>query len=199
MKPLKILKNGIIDENPVLIQLVGLCSVLAVSTTAINSLAMGSAVIAVLLGSNIVISLIRNFVPNKIRIPVFIVVIATFVSIVQMVLRAYLPDIYASLGIFIPLIVVNCLILARAESFASKNGVVASIIDGIGQGLGFTLAITVLGIFREILGAGTIFDIQLFGDAFEPAAVFVAAPGAFILLGIIGAIFNKLVKKGTTN
>lgn len=199
MKPLKILKNGIIDENPVLIQLVGLCSVLAVSTTAINSLAMGSAVIAVLLGSNIVISLIRNFVPNKIRIPVFIVVIATFVSIVQMVLRAYLPDIYASLGIFIPLIVVNCLILARAESFASKNGVVASIIDGIGQGLGFTLAITILGIFREILGAGTIFDIQLFGDAFEPAAVFVAAPGAFILLGIIGAIFNKLVKKGTTN
>lgn len=199
MNPLKILKNGIIDENPVLIQLVGLCSVLAVSTTAINSFAMGAAVISVLLGSNIVISLLRNFVPSKIRIPVFIVVIATFVSIVQMVLRAYLPDIYASLGIFIPLIVVNCLILARAESFASKNGVLPSIIDGIGQGLGFTLAIGVLGILREVLGAGTLFDIQLFSDSFEPAAVFVAAPGAFILLGIMGAVFNKLVKKGTTN
>lgn len=199
MKPLKILKNGIIDENPVLIQLVGLCSVLAVSTTALNSLAMGAAVIAVLLGSNIVISLIRNFVPGKIRIPIFIVVIATFVSIVQMVLRAYLPDVYASLGIFIPLIVVNCLILARAESFASKNGVIPSIIDGIGQGLGFTLAITVLGIFREVLGAGTFFGIEIFGSSFEPAAVFVAAPGAFILLGIIGAVFNKLVKRETTN
>lgn len=199
MKPLKILKNGIIDENPILIQLVGLCSVLAVSTTALNSLAMSAAVLAVLLGSNIVISLIKNFVPSKIRIPIYIVVIATFVSVVQMVLRAYLPDIYASLGIFIPLIVVNCLILARAESFASKNGVIPSILDGIGQGLGFALGITLLGIFREVLGAGTLFDIQLFGDAFEPAAVFVAAPGAFILLGIIAAVFNKLVKKGTTN
>lgn len=199
MKPLKILRNGILDENPVLIQLVGLCSVLAVSTTALNSLAMGVAVIAVLLGSNIVISLIRNLVPDKIRIPVFIVVIATFVSIVQMMLRAYLPAIYESLGIFIPLIVVNCLILARAESFASKNGVIASIIDGVGQGLGFTLAITILGILREVLGAGTIFGIELFGSSFEPAAVFVAAPGAFILLGIMGAVFNKLVKRGTTN
>ena len=199
MKPLKILKNGIIDENPVLVQVVGLCSVLAVSTTAMNSLAMGVAVIAVLLGSNTVISLMKNFVPDKIRIPIYIVVIATFVSVVQMVLRAYLPDIYDSLGIFIPLIVVNCLILARAESFASKNGVISSIIDGIGQGLGFTLAIGILGILREVLGAGTLFGMELFGNGFEPAAVFVAAPGAFILLGIMAAVFNKLVKKGTTN
>lgn len=199
MKPLRILKNGIIDENPVLIQLVGLCSVLAVSTTALNALAMGIAVIAVLMGSNIVISLIRNLVPDKIRIPIFIVVIATFVSIVQMFLRAYLPDIYAALGIFIPLIVVNCLILARAESFASKRGLIESILDAIGQGLGFTLAITILGVLREILGAGTFFGMDLFGSSFEPAAVFVAAPGAFILLGIIGAIFNKFVKRESTN
>lgn len=199
MNPLKILKNGIIDENPVLIQLVGLCSVLAVSTTALNSLAMGVAVIAVLTGSNIVISLTRNFVPGKIRIPIFVVIIATFVSVVQMTLRAYLPDIYASLGIFIPLIVVNCLILARAESFASKRGIVASIIDAIGQGLGYTLVITILGILREVIGAGTLFGMELFGSGFEPVAVFVAAPGAFILLGIMGAAFNKLVKRGTTN
>lgn len=199
MKPLKIFKNGIIDENPILIQLVGLCPVLAVSTTALNSLAMSAAVLAVLLGSNMVISLMRNFVPSKIRIPIFIVVIATFVSVVQMIIRAYLPDVYSSLGIFIPLIVTNCLILARAESFASKNGVIASILDAIAQGLGFGLGITLLGIFREILGAGAIFDIQLFGDAFEPAAVFVAAPGAFILLGIIAAGFNKIVKRGANN
>ena len=199
MKPSQILKNGIIYENPILVQLVGMCSVLAVSNTATNSLAMSLAVFVVLLGSNVVISLLRKVIPDKIRIPIFIVIIATFVTIVQMLLRAFAPDIYSSLGIFIPLIVVNCLILARAEAFAYKNGVVASIIDAIGQGLGYALAIVVLGCLREILGSGSVFGIGLFGEAFQPAAIFVAAPGAFILLGILTALFNTVLKKKATN
>ena len=199
MKPLQILKNGIIYENPILVQLVGMCSVLAVSNTATNSLAMTVAVFVVLLGSNVVISLLRKVIPDKIRIPIFIVIIATFVTIVQMLLRAFAPAIYSSLGIFIPLIVVNCLILARAEAFAYKNGVVASIIDAIGQGLGYGLAIVVLGCLREILGSGSVFGISLFGEAFQPAAIFVAAPGAFILLGILTALFNTVLKKKATN
>jgi len=199
LKPLQILKNGIIYENPILVQLVGMCSVLAVSNTATNSLAMTVAVFVVLLGSNVVISLLRKVIPDKIRIPIFIVIIATFVTIVQMLLRAFAPDIYSSLGIFIPLIVVNCLILARAEAFAYKNGVVASIIDAIGQGLGYALAIVVLGCLREILGSGSVFGISLFGEAFQPAAIFVAAPGAFILLGILTALFNTVLKKKATN
>lgn len=199
MKPLDLIKNGIIKENPILVQLVGMCSVLAVSNTATNSAAMSLAVVAVLLGSNIVISLMRKVIPSKIRIPIFIVVIATFVTMVQMVIRAYAPAIYQSLGIFIPLIVVNCLILARAEAFAYKNGVFPSIIDAIGQGLGYSLAIIVLGILREVIGAGSVFGISLFGESFQPAAMFVAAPGAFILLGILVAIFNKVVNKKATN
>ena len=199
MKLSKIFINGIISENPILVQLVGMCSVLAVSGTAINSLAMSLAVITVLLGSNIVISLMRKVIPEKIRIPIFIVVIATFVTMVQMFIKAYAPAINQSLGIFIPLIVVNCLILARAEAFAYKNGVVASIVDALGQGLGYTLAIVVLGSLREILGSGSIFGISLFGDSFQPAGIFVAAPGAFILLGILTAIFNTLMKKKATN
>jgi len=199
LKPLQILKNGIIYENPILVQLVGMCSVLAVSNTATNSLAMTVAVFVVLLGSNVVISLLRKVIPDKIRIPIFIVIIATFVTIVQMLLRAFAPAIYSSLGIFIPLIVVNCLILARAEAFAYKNGVVASIIDAIGQGLGYGLAIVVLGCLREILGSGSVFGISLFGEAFQPAAIFVAAPGAFILLGILTALFNTVLKKKATN
>ena len=199
MKLSKIFINGIISENPILVQLVGMCSVLAVSGTAMNSIAMSLAVITVLLGSNIVISLMRKVIPDKIRIPIFIVVIATFVTMVQMFIKAYAPAINQSLGIFIPLIVVNCLILARAEAFAYKNGVVASIVDALGQGLGYTLAIVVLGSLREILGSGSIFGISLFGDSFQPAGIFVAAPGAFILLGILTAIFNTLMKKKATN
>jgi len=199
MKLSKIFINGIISENAIFVQLIGMCSVLAVSSSAINSLAMGFSVITVLVCSNIVISLLKKTIPNEIRIPIFIVVIATFVTIVDMFLKAYAPAIYASLGIFIPLIVVNCLILARAEAFAFGNGVLESAVDGLGMGIGFTLAITVLGISREILGSGTIFGISLFGDAFQPAAVFVAAPGAFILLGLLIAIFNSTIKKKVLN
>lgn len=199
MKISNIIKNGIIRENPIFVQLIGMCSVLAVSSSAINSLAMGASVIAVLMCSNIVISLMRKFIPKEIRIPVFIVVIATFVTIVDMFLKAYAPDIYSALGIFIPLIVVNCLILARAESFAYSNGVFTSAIDGLSMGLGFAIAITILGSLREILGAGSIFGISLFGSSFQPAAIFVAAPGAFILLGILIGLFRTIQKKVAAN
>jgi electron transport complex protein RnfE len=199
MKNFKVFLNGIINENPIFVQLIGMCAVLAVSTNAINSLAMGVSVIAVLVGSNVAISLLRKFIPEEIRIPVFVVVIATFVTIVDMFLNAFAPDIYAALGIFIPLIVVNCLILARAEAFAYSNGVIASIFDGLGMGLGYTLAITVLGVVREIIGAGSLFGISLFGDSFQPAAIFIAPPGAFILLGLLIAIFRTILKKRATN
>ena len=199
MKNFKVFLNGIINENPIFVQLIGMCAVLAVSTNAINSLAMGVSVIAVLVGSNVAISLLRKFIPEEIRIPVFVVVIATFVTIVDMFLNAFAPDIYAALGIIIPLIVVNCLILARAEAFAYSNGVIASIFDGLGMGLGYTLAITVLGVVREIIGAGSLFGISLFGDSFQPAAIFIAPPGAFILLGLLIAIFRTILKKRATN
>jgi electron transport complex protein RnfE len=191
MKNFKVFLNGIINENPIFVQLIGMCAVLAVSTNAINSLAMGVSVIAVLVGSNVAISLLRKFIPEEIRIPVFVVVIATFVTIVDMFLNAFAPDIYAAL--------VNCLILARAEAFAYSNGVIASIFDGLGMGLGYTLAITVLGVVREIIGAGSLFGISLFGDSFQPAAIFIAPPGAFILLGLLIAIFRTILKKRATN
>ncbi len=201
MKLSNILKDGIIKNNPVLVQLVGLCSVLAVTNTMVNAFSMGGmAVIAVLVGSNLVVSLLRNFIPKKIRIPAFIVVIATFVTIVEMFMKAFAQPIYESLGIFIPLIVVNCVILARAESFAYKNKVIPSVIDGLGNGLGYTLAVVILATVREVIGSGTLFAgtdfvINVFGDKFQPAAVFVAPAGAFIALGIIVAIFNSLSKK----
>lgn len=200
MKPLKILKNGIIKENPVLVQLVGLCSVLAVSTTLINGLSMGLAVIFVLTGSNIVVSLLRKVIPDTIRIPAFVVVIATFVTIVEMFLNAYMQPIYRALGIFLPLIVVNCIILARAEAFAFDNGVFASAIDGIGMGLGYTIVLTILGAVRELFGNGTLlggtdFAINIFGDAYQPAGVFLSPAGSFILLGIFIAVFNTALKK----
>lgn len=195
MKLSKNFTNGIISENSIFVQLMGMCPVLAVSTNAINSLAMGLSVIAVLVCANIVVSLLRKVIPNEIRIPIFIVIIATFVTIVDMFLNAYAPDIYASLGIFIPLIVVNCLILGRAEAFAYDNGVVASAVDGLGMGIGFTLAITILGVVREIIGAGSIFGIDILGNAIQPAAIFVAPAGAFIVLGILIAIFNSTIKK----
>lgn len=200
MKLSDIFKDGLIYNNPVLVQLVGLCSVLAVTNSMVNSISMGLAVTAVLIGSNLVISIFKNVIPEKIRIPAFIVVIATFVTIIEMFLKAFVPPIYESLGIFIPLIVVNCIILARAESFAYKNKVVPSIIDGLGTGLGYTLAVLILGTLREVLGSGTLFagtslEIQLFSSSFEPAAIFVAPPGAFILLGIMIAVFNVISKK----
>lgn len=204
MKLMNILKNGIGKENPVLVQLVGLCSVLAVTNTVLNSLSMGMAVTAVLLASNIVISLLRNIIPDKIRIPAFVVVIATFVTIVEMFLNAFAQPIYQALGIFLPLIVVNCIILARAESFAYKNNVIASAVDGLGMGLGYTLTVVVLGAIRELFGSGTLlsgtnFVINVFGDKFQPAGIFVAPPGAFIVLGIMIAVFNVMLKKKATN
>lgn len=195
MKFSKILKNGILEENTIFVQLIGMCAVLAVSTTAINSLAMGISVVAVLVGSNIAISLLRKVIPDEIRIPVFVIIIATFVTIVDMFLKAYAPEIYAALGIFIPLIVVNCLILARAEAFAYSNGVLASAVDGIGMGIGYTIAITILGIVREVLGAGAIFGISIFGESYQPIKIFVQPAGAFILLGILIALFSVTIKK----
>lgn len=191
----RLLKNGLIDENPIFVQIIGMCPTLAVTTSAINGLGMGLSTTAVLLCSNIVISLIRKFIPSKIRIPAFIVVIATFVTIVGMLLKAYIPALDEALGLFIPLIVVNCLILARAESFASKNGPMASAVDGIGMGLGFTLALTVLGAVREILGNGSLFGMALFGSSFQPALLFILPPGAFLTLGFLLAGFNKLRSK----
>lgn len=195
MKISKIFKNGLVKDNPVFVQLIGMCSVLAVTTNVVNSFAMGMAVIAVLVGSNFVISLLRNVIPTKIRIPAFVVVIATFVTIIEMFMKAYAQPIYQSLGIFLPLIVVNCIILARAEAFAFKNKVLPSVIDGLGMGIGYTLAVLVLGSAREILGAGTFLGKSLFGASYQPAAIFVQPPGAFILLGILIAIFNFVRNK----
>lgn len=191
----KIVKNGLIDENPIFVQVIGMCPTLAVTTSAINGLGMGLSTTAVLLCSNIVISLIRKFIPSKIRIPAFVVVIATFVTIVGMLLKAYIPALDDALGLFIPLIVVNCLILARAESFASKNNPIASAADGMGMGLGFALALTVLGAVREILGNGSLFGMALFGASYQPALLFILPPGAFLTLGFLLAGFNKLKNK----
>lgn len=195
MKLKKIFFDGIFLNNPVLVQLVGMCSVLAVTTSVVNAIGMGSSVIFVVTCSNVVISLLRNFIPDKVRIPAYVVIIATFVTLVQMFLAAYIPALYDSLGLFIPLIVVNCLILARAESFASKNKVFPSMIDGLGQGVGFTFALVVLASVREILGSGSWFGISLFGKDFPGIGVVTQAPGAFIILGLLVAGFNMINKK----
>ena len=192
---LNILKNGITTENPTFIQLLGMCPTLAVTTSLINAIGMGLSATFVLVFSNLVISLIRNFIPSKIRIASYIVVIAAFVSIIEMLLKAYLPAISDALGLFIPLITVNCIILARAESFASKNKPVPSIFDGLGMGLGFTLGLSVLGSVREILGAGTLLGISLFGKGFQPALIFILPPGAFLALGIILCLYNMIRDK----
>lgn len=190
---INIIKNGIINENPTFVLMLGMCPTLATTTSAMNGMSMGLATLFVLICSNLVISLIKNITPDMIRIPVFIAVIATFVTILQMVMQAYLPAVYESLGLFIPLIVVNCIILGRAEAFASKNGPLPSIFDGIGIGLGFTIGLTILGICREFLGTGKIFDITIFPEQYG-MLLFVLAPGAFITLGFLVAIVNKLKK-----
>lgn len=200
MKMSEIFKNGILRDNPVLIQLVGLCSVLAVTNTVVNAFSMSLAVTAVIICSNVVVSLLRKVIPKKIRIPAFIVVIATFVTIVEMLMQAYAQPVYQSLGIFIPLIVVNCAILARAEAFAYKNPVIPSAIDGLATGLGYTLAVVLLAFIRETVGAGTLFAgtdfvIHVFGKGYQPAAVFVGPAGAFIVLGILVAVFQSVIKK----
>lgn len=193
MSFLNILKNGIAKENPTFVLLLGMCPTLATTTSAINGMSMGLATMFVLLCSNLVISLIKNLTPDKVRIPVFVVVIASFVTILQMCLEAYLPAINKSLGIYIPLIVVNCIILGRAEAFACKNGPIASLFDGIGIGLGFTIALTILGSVRELLGAGSVFGLILVPETYN-ALLFILPPGAFITLGFLIAIVNKFKK-----
>ena len=192
MNIFKIIKNGIVDDNPTFTQVIGMCPTLAVTTSAVNGLGMGLAATFVLTLSNIFISILRKIIPANIRIPVFVIIIAAFTTIVGLLLKAFMPALDRSLGLFIPLIVVNCLILARAEAFASKNPPLASAADGIGMGLGFTIALTTLGVIREILGNGSLFGISLFGASFQPALIMILPPGAFLLLGILLALRNKL-------
>ncbi len=190
---LSVFLNGFVKENPILVLILGTCPTLATTSSAMNGLSMGLATTFVLFGSNVVISLIKNLIPDKVRIPSYVVVIATFVSVVEMTMQAYLPALYDSLGIFIPLIVVNCIVLGRAEAFASKNSVFKSALDGLGMGFGFALALAVLGSIREILGTGKVFGLTLFPDKYG-MLLFVLAPGAFIALGYLIAVMNKLKK-----
>ena len=191
MNYIKILNNGIVKENPIFVLLLGMCPTLATTTSAMNGMSMGLATMAVLICTNFVISCIKSITPDKVRIPVFVVVIASFVTILQMIIKAYLPDIDKSLGIFIPLIVVNCIILGRAEAYACKNSPMASIFDGIGIGIGFTMALTLLGAVREIFGAGSCFGTTLIPESTN-ILLFVLPPGAFISLGFLIAIMNRL-------
>ena len=193
MNHLKVLWNGIIKENPTFVLLLGMCPTLGTTSSALNGMSMGLATMAVLIFSNLIISLIKNIVPDMVRIPAFIVVIASLVTILQMCIKAFAPEVDASLGLFIPLIVVNCIILGRAEAFAAKNSPIASVFDGIGMGLGFTLGLTLLGAIRELLGTGSVFSLSIFPDSYG-ALVFVLAPGAFIALGYLIAVVNKLKK-----
>ena len=193
MSKLSIITKGIIKENPTFVLLLGMCPTLGTTTSAINGMGMGLATMFVLMCSNVVISLLKNVIPGKVRIPCFIVVIAAFVTVLQLAMEAYVPDLYATLGLFIPLIVVNCIILGRAEAFAAKNSVFDSLLDGVGMGLGFTLALTLLGTAREILGSGAIFGLKFMeGDGM---LIFVLAPGAFIALGYLLVLFNKATAK----
>ncbi|MGP1379905.1 MAG: RnfABCDGE type electron transport complex subunit E [Porphyromonas gingivalis] len=193
-KNLSVIINGIIKENPTFVLLLGMCPTLATTTSAINGMSMGLATMFVLICSNMVVSLVKNLIPDMVRIPAFIVIIAGFVTILQMLIKAYMPDLDKSLGIFIPLIVVNCIVLGRAEAVASKKGLLHSMFDGIGIGLGFTLSLTVLGIVRELLGSGKLFDFAVFNESYG-ALIFVLAPGAFIALGYLIALVNKMKKK----
>lgn len=189
------LKNGIITENPIFVLMLGMCPTLAVTTSAINGIGMGLSTTVVLVMSNMLISMLRKIIPDSVRMPAFIVVVASFVTIVQFLMEGFTPSLYDSLGIYIPLIVVNCIILGRAESYASKNPVLPSIFDGLGMGLGFTVALTILGAFRELLGAGQIFGMQVMPSAYEPITIFILAPGAFFVLACLVAIQNKVKSK----
>ena len=198
-KALSAIKNGIIDENPTFIQVLGTCPTLAVTTSAINGIGMGLSTMAVLVCSNLFISLLRKIIPDTVRIPCFIVVIASFVTIVQLLLTAFLPALNESLGLYIPLIVVNCIVLGRAEAFASKNGPLTSLCDGIGNGLGFTLALCFIGLIREFIGAGTLFGVTVLPEAFPKTLVMIMAPGAFFTYGTLMAIFKRLIGKMKAN
>ncbi len=193
-KNIRIFINGVVKDNPVFVLLLGMCPTLATTSSAMNGMGMGLATLFVLVCSNIVVASLKNLIPDLVRIPAFIVIIATFVTIVEMVMNAYVPALADSLGIFIPLIVVNCIVLGRAEAFAAKNTILSSLFDGIGIGLGFTLALTILGLVREFMGSGRIFSFPVFPENFG-ALIFVLAPGAFIALGYLVAILNKLQRK----
>lgn len=184
--------NGLITENPTFTLLLGMCPTLAITTAASNGVGMGLATTVVLVCSNLFISLLRNIIPEKVRIPAFIVVIASFVTMIEMFMKAYLPDLYATLGMYISLIVVNCIIFARAEAFAFKNGPVLSVADGLGMGLGFTGAITILSAIRELIGSGTIFGVQIMPEAYEPMGIMLQVPGGFVTLGILLVLVNAL-------
>lgn len=190
--------NGIVKENPAFILMLGMCPTLAVTTSAINGLGMGLSSLVVLAISNVVISLLRKMIPDEVRLPAFIVIVASFVTVVELLMEAYMESLYASLGIYIPLIVVNCIILGRAEAYASKNPPLLSLFDGLGMGLGFTIALVIIGSIRELLGAGSIFGIALPGN-YEPIAFFVRAPGAFLVLAIVVAIMNAIGIKSRAN
>lgn len=190
------LVNGLIKENPTFVLMLGMCPTLAVTTSAVNGIGMGLATTVVLVLSNIMISVLRKLIPDGVRIPAFIVVIASFVTIVELLLKAYIPSLYSALGLYIPLIVVNCIILGRAESYASKNGVIYSAFDGLGMGLGFTFGLTCIGIIRELVGAGTLFNISVMPASYEPLTIFILAPGAFLVLAFLVAIMNKIKLAG---
>ena len=193
--PAERLYNGIIKENPTFVLMLGMCPTLAITTSATNGIGMGLTTTVILAASNLMISLLRNFIPDRVRMPAFIVVVASFVTIVQMLLQGFIPSLYSALGIYIPLIVVNCIILGRAESYASKNPVIPSMFDGIGMGLGFTFGLTCIGLIRELLGAGQIFGMQVMPSAYEPITIFILAPGAFFVLECLVAIQNKVKSK----
>ncbi|WP_294596016.1 electron transport complex subunit E [uncultured Rikenella sp.] len=195
MTKLQLITKGLIKENPTFVLLLGMCPTLGTTTSAINGMSMGLATMFVLIMSNIVVSLVKNVIPAKVRIPSFIVIIASFVTVVQLVMQAYVPDLYNTLGVFIPLIVVNCIILGRAEAFASKHGPFASMLDGLGIGLGFTCSLTLLGIVREMLGAGSVFGAKFLPAGMDGILIFVLAPGAFIALGYLLVLFNKFTAR----
>lgn len=194
-KPTERLYNGIIKENPTFVLMLGMCPTLAVTTSAMNGLGMGLTTMVILAMSNMMISMLRKTIPDGVRMPAFIVVVASFVTIVQFLLQAYVPSLYDSLGIYIPLIVVNCIILGRAEAYASKNPPIASLFDGIGMGIGFTLGLTSIGLVRELIGAGTIFGAQIMPSSYEPITIFILAPGAFLVLSMLTAVQNKIKMK----
>ena len=198
-KYLERIKNGVWTENPLFIQVLGTCPTLAVTTSAVNGLGMGLSTTAVLILSNILISLLRNIIPDKVRLPAEIVIIASFVTVCDMLMEGFTPELYASLGIYIPLIVVNCIILGRAEAYAMKNGPMLSAFDGIGMGLGFTVALVIIGAIRELLGAGTIFGAQIMPGGYEPVSIFILAPGAFLVYAFVTALQNKLKLPSATN
>jgi len=195
MNKLEIFKNGITKENPIFALQVGMCATLAVTTSLLNGIGMGIAVIAVLTGSNIVISALRKFIPNEVRIPAFVIIIAAFTTIIDLLMHAYTFALYQNLGVFIPLIVVNCIILARAESFASKNGIVDSIIDGLGMGVGYTIAMIALSAVRELLGNGTLLGFRILPEAYEPMMIMIQPPGSFIALGLLIGLVNYLSRR----